>query len=196
MFERHSIVNIFNLIAKFMDVLYIKWRAKLIGVSMDGENTMTSRHAGVVTRLVDCANNDVLRIWCALHHINIVVKATAEGINNGVWVKQAYMFSVYLRAGQLDHRHERQVPKEDESLGALGLPVELLQVVSPPAPGAHQGQAAQPDAIRPMVDHHVHGGAGDRHDQRHVGPVASHVIVDQLAGNSRAELVRHDHCHV
>jgi hypothetical protein len=62
MFERHSAVNIFNLIAKFMDMLYIKWLAKLIGVSMDGKNTITGHHAGVVTRLVDCADNDVLHI--------------------------------------------------------------------------------------------------------------------------------------
>jgi hypothetical protein len=62
MFERHSAVNIFNLIAKFMDVLYIKWLAKLIGVSTDGKNTITGHHAGVVTRLVDCVDNDVLHI--------------------------------------------------------------------------------------------------------------------------------------
>jgi hypothetical protein len=97
MFERHFAVDIFNLIAKFMDVLYIKWRAKLIGVSTDGKNAMMGCHAGVVIRLVDCADNDVLRIWCAPHQIDIVVKAAAEGIDNDVYVKQAYTFSVYLR---------------------------------------------------------------------------------------------------
>jgi hypothetical protein len=98
MFERHSAMNIFNLIAKFMDVLYSKWRSKLIGVSTDGENTMTGRHAGVITRLVACADNNVLRIWCTPHQINIVVKAAVEAIDNGVWVKQVYTFSVFLRA--------------------------------------------------------------------------------------------------
>jgi hypothetical protein len=98
MFERHSVVNIFNVIAKFMDVLYIKWRAKLIGVSTNNKNTITGHQADVVTRLVDCADNDVLCIWCAPHQIDIVVKAAVEGIDNGVWVKQAYTFSVYLRA--------------------------------------------------------------------------------------------------
>jgi hypothetical protein len=98
MFKRHSTVNIFNLIAKFMDALDIKWRDKLISVSTNGENTMTSHHAGVVTRLVNCADKDMLRIWCAPHQIDIMVKATAEGIDNGVWVKQTYMFSVYLRS--------------------------------------------------------------------------------------------------
>jgi len=84
MFEHHSIVNIFNLIAKFMDALYIKWHAKLIGVLTKGENTMMGHHASIVTRLIDRADNDVLHIWCAPHQINIVVKAVAEGINNGV----------------------------------------------------------------------------------------------------------------
>jgi hypothetical protein len=97
MFERHSAMNIFNLIAKFMDALYSKWHSKLIGVSTDGGNTMTGHHAGVVTRLVACADNNVLQIWCTPHHINIVVKAAVEAIDNGVWVKQVYMFSVFLR---------------------------------------------------------------------------------------------------
>jgi hypothetical protein len=97
MFKRYFAVNIFNLIAKFMDTLYIKWCAKLIGVSTDGDNTMMGRHAGVITCLVDCTDNDVMRIWCAPHQINIVVKVAAEGIDNDIWVKLAYMFSVYLR---------------------------------------------------------------------------------------------------
>jgi hypothetical protein len=67
MFKRHSVENIFNLIAKFMDVLYSKWCAKLVGVSTDGENTMMGRHVGVMTRVVTCADNNVLLIWCPLH---------------------------------------------------------------------------------------------------------------------------------
>ncbi len=67
MFEHHFVVNIFNLIAKCMDALYIKWCAKLIGVSTDGENSMTGCHVGIVTRFVNCVDNDVLRIWCAPH---------------------------------------------------------------------------------------------------------------------------------
>jgi hypothetical protein len=98
MFERHSDVNIFNLIAKFMDVLYSKWRSKLTGVSTDGENTMIGRHVGVVIRLIACVDNNVLRIWCTPHQIDIVVKAVVEAIDNGVWIKQVYTFSVFLCA--------------------------------------------------------------------------------------------------
>jgi hypothetical protein len=48
---------------------------------------MTGHHVGIVTRLVDCADNDMLCIWCAPHQIDIMVKAAAEGIDNNVWVK-------------------------------------------------------------------------------------------------------------
>jgi hypothetical protein len=101
-----------------------------------------------------------------------------------------------MRARQPDHRHERQVPKEDESLGAPKPPTEHLQVVSPPAFGAHQGQATRPDVVGLVVDHHVRSGTDDRRDQRHVGRVAGQVIVDRLVGNFRSKLARHDHCHV
>jgi hypothetical protein len=96
MFEQHMTFNVFNMISKFMDMLYSKWPAKLIGMSTDSENTMTGRHTGVVTCIVTCAEHKVLRIWCAPHQIDIVVKASTENINSGSWVKFAYTFSVYL----------------------------------------------------------------------------------------------------
>ncbi len=98
MFDRHSALIIFTVICKFLDALYPEWRAKLISVSSDGENTMTGRHSGVVTRLCAAAENDVLRIWCPPHQIDLVMKRAAEGIFDGEWVKFAYTFSVYLRA--------------------------------------------------------------------------------------------------
>jgi len=101
-----------------------------------------------------------------------------------------------MRIGHPNHCHERQVPKEDESLGTPRPPAKLLQVISPPAPGAHQGQAAQLDAIELVVDHHVRGGASDRRDHRHIGPVAGQVIIDQPERNSRVKLAPHDHFHV
>jgi hypothetical protein len=52
MFERHTAMNMFNMLVKFRDALYHPWRAKLIGTSSDGENTMTGRHGELVTRIV------------------------------------------------------------------------------------------------------------------------------------------------
>jgi len=62
MFDRHMAGNIFNMLVKFFDALYSKWHAKLIGMSSDGENTMTGCHTGLVTRMIACAENPVLRI--------------------------------------------------------------------------------------------------------------------------------------
>jgi hypothetical protein len=116
MFECHYVNNIFNLIAKFIDALYVKWCVKQIGMSSDGENTMMGHHAGVVTRIVACAENKVLRIWCAPHQMDIVVKAATEGIDDGMW---AYTyFCVPTCVGQPDHQYEHQVPEEDELMGA------------------------------------------------------------------------------
>jgi hypothetical protein len=43
---------------------------------------MMGRHAGMV--IIACVENEVLRIWCALHHIDIVVKAIAKGIDDSI----------------------------------------------------------------------------------------------------------------
>ncbi len=67
MFDRHTADNIFNMLVKFLDAPYGKWCAKLIGMSSNDENTMTGRHTALVTRMITCAKNLVLRIWCALH---------------------------------------------------------------------------------------------------------------------------------
>jgi len=98
MFDRHTALNMFNMLVKFLDALYSNWRYKLIGMSSDGENTMTGRHAGLVTRMVGCAENPVLRIWCPPHQIDLVVRSSTEGIVDGAWVKFAWSFSVFLRA--------------------------------------------------------------------------------------------------
>jgi hypothetical protein len=97
-FDRHTTGNIFNMLVKFLDTLYGKWRAKLIGMSSDGENTMTGRHTGLVTRMIACAENPVLRIWCALHQIDLVVKSAVEELAGGEFHKFTWSFSIFLRA--------------------------------------------------------------------------------------------------
>jgi hypothetical protein len=53
-------------------------------MSSDGENTMTGRYAGMVTCIITCAKNEVLRIWCAPHRIDIIVKVATKGIDEGI----------------------------------------------------------------------------------------------------------------
>ena len=98
LFERHTPENLFNVLRDFLDALYPAWRTKLFNVSTDGDNTMTGRHAGVVTRLSQSAEFKVLRVWCAPHQLDIIVKSTAEGIDEGAYIKEVYSFSVHLRS--------------------------------------------------------------------------------------------------
>jgi hypothetical protein len=67
-------------------------------MSFDGKNTMTGRHTYLVTRMIACAENPVLRIWCALHQIDLVVKSAAEELAGSEWIKFALSFSIFLRA--------------------------------------------------------------------------------------------------
>ena len=98
LYERHTAENLFNVLRTFLDALYPRWPDKLINVATDGENTMTGRHAGVVTRMARCASFDVLRVCCVPHQMDIVAKAAAEGLCKGAYMKDVYSFSVYLRA--------------------------------------------------------------------------------------------------
>jgi hypothetical protein len=86
-------MNMFNMLVKFLDALHQPWRATLIGTSSDGKNTMTRRHGGFVTRIVPRAENNVLRVWCVPHQIDIVVKSSADGINGGAYQGGLLVFS-------------------------------------------------------------------------------------------------------
>ncbi|CAM6010656.1 unnamed protein product [Sphagnum balticum] len=80
MFQRHTVENIFNLIAHFLDALsgaMMIWCAKLLSVSTDGENRMTGCHSGTMIHLEQIVEFLVLRIWCMPHQIDIVIKNAA-----------------------------------------------------------------------------------------------------------------------
>jgi hypothetical protein len=98
MFDCHTADNIFNMLVKFCDALYGKWRAKLIGMSSDDENMMIGCHIDLVTRMIACAENLVLHIWCALHQIDLVVKSATEELADDEWIIFAWSFSIFLRA--------------------------------------------------------------------------------------------------
>ena len=80
MSDCQMVEKIFNLPNKFLDVhaLYPDWRSKLLNVLSDGENTMTCRLSGLFTRIARCAEVKVLRVWCALHQIEVVVNSSRQ----------------------------------------------------------------------------------------------------------------------
>jgi hypothetical protein len=67
MFERHTALNTFNLLVKFLNAMYAPWCTKMISMSTDGENTNTGHLNGLVTRFCHEASNVLLRVWCPPH---------------------------------------------------------------------------------------------------------------------------------
>jgi len=61
-FEQHTAQNYVKLIKILLNTVSPSWHEKVISISSDGENTMTSQHAGVVTLLENECLNPVLRI--------------------------------------------------------------------------------------------------------------------------------------
>jgi len=97
MFERHTTLNTFNLLVKFLNVMYAPWRTKMISMSIDGKNTNTGHLNGLVTRFCYEASNVLLHVWCPPHQIDVVIKEKSGAICDGEWVKFAWNFSIFLR---------------------------------------------------------------------------------------------------
>ena len=63
-----------------------------------GESTMNRRRSGLFTRIALCAESKVLRLWCAPHQINIVVKLADRSINDITFIKEVLSLYVYLQS--------------------------------------------------------------------------------------------------
>lgn len=111
MFDFHTAEIIFNMILN-MDALSDGCRFQQILVSSEGENTMTDWNSGLVTRIVNAAENTCLRIWLPPHQIDLIFKASAEVIDSGAWLKRLYTF-VCVPAGAAEPHYldEHKVPQ-------------------------------------------------------------------------------------
>ena len=63
-----------DMIDKFISLLRPHWRIALLGVASDGARNMTSRAAGVVSRLQRSMHKEcrMIRIWCGAHQLELV----------------------------------------------------------------------------------------------------------------------------
>jgi hypothetical protein len=99
--DRKTAQNLFDLVSAALDAVIPGWRQKLIGISTDGDNTMTGRLNGLVTlfqRAVD--GDDLFRIWCALHQLDLVVQAAYQKLHNETFVGLLTGLIGYLRRQQ------------------------------------------------------------------------------------------------
>ena len=87
MHERHTGLNMYNLIKKFLDALCSGWTDKLIGISTDGASNMTGRYQGVVTYLCNDTPHLVYRVWCGAHQLDLVVQSATRRLLGGEFVQ-------------------------------------------------------------------------------------------------------------
>ncbi|KAI9911485.1 hypothetical protein PsorP6_009748 [Peronosclerospora sorghi] len=86
MSERHTAVNIYDLIVKVFNVLCPSWRKKALGIASDGANVMTGQIGGVVTLLERDCLFPIHTTWCMLHQIDLVVKERVNNLLGGEFI--------------------------------------------------------------------------------------------------------------
>jgi hypothetical protein len=74
LFERHTGEKMFDVLVRFLDAAIPSWRTKCIAVSTDGARSMTGRSQGVVSRFHQVSEPGLIRIWCGLHQLDLVMQ--------------------------------------------------------------------------------------------------------------------------
>ena len=74
LFDQHASENMFKVLVKFMDALYSPWREIPISFFTDGAWSMTGQTHGLVTRISQCTTGALIRIWCGLHQLDLVMQ--------------------------------------------------------------------------------------------------------------------------
>jgi hypothetical protein len=75
LFDWHTGENQFHVLTKFLDaLLFDHWKHACIGISSDGARNMTGSVQGLVSRLERVCSSDLIRIWCGLHQLDLVMQ--------------------------------------------------------------------------------------------------------------------------
>jgi hypothetical protein len=99
--DRKTSVNLFDIASTALDAVLPNWRKQLIAISTDGERSMTGRLNGLATlfqRAVE--GGDMLRIWCGLDQLDLVVQAAYRKVYNDGFIELLTDLIGYLRRQQ------------------------------------------------------------------------------------------------
>lgn len=100
MFDRHTGEIITALLERLFDALFKDWKTSLIGLTTDGDRTMTGRVRGVVTRLERQLGRGVVRVWCGLHQLDLVMQRFFESAFDEHFLSLLTQLIGYLRRQQ------------------------------------------------------------------------------------------------
>ncbi|KAI9895796.1 hypothetical protein PsorP6_019160 [Peronosclerospora sorghi] len=82
-----------NLITTLLETVCTPWQDNIIAITIGWRN-------GVVARLNRMATHQLMRVWCAHHQRDIVIRAATNEMDNEALYKTAHSFSVHLRQQQ------------------------------------------------------------------------------------------------
>jgi hypothetical protein len=100
MYERHTGLNTFVLISRFLDALCEKWKKNIISVLFVGASNMHGRHQGAVTRYKEVCSDGFYRIWCGAHPLDLVVQAIFVQMLNKLFIEKTHHVTGHLRRQQ------------------------------------------------------------------------------------------------
>jgi hypothetical protein len=100
MFEKHTGENMFLLVSQFFDVICPRWRTQLLGIGSDGAAAMTGHLKGFATRIAAESGNNIYRVWCGLHQLDLVMKHAYKALYNNEVVLIMKRFIQHLRIQQ------------------------------------------------------------------------------------------------
>jgi hypothetical protein len=78
--DRHTGEIIFNEMADVLDKLCENWREKVIGVTTDGDRSMTCQVKGVASRIErETPDGMMCRVWCCLQQLDLIMQRSLKG---------------------------------------------------------------------------------------------------------------------
>lgn len=95
--ESHSGENMCKVMEQFLDALIPNWRKKVIGLTTDGARSMTGHVQGLVTRIQKLVELNVIRVWCGLHQVDLVMQSSYEISLNSKFTKKLTELIGFLR---------------------------------------------------------------------------------------------------
>ena len=79
----HTGAAMFEVLECVLNALCVSWKSKLIACSTGGAVNMTGRVSGLVTRLGAVALPGFVRIWCAVHQVDLVMQRLYRNVDEG-----------------------------------------------------------------------------------------------------------------
>jgi len=76
LFEKHTGENMFSVLERFFDAVFTEsWRSQCISISSDGARNMMGHVRGLVMRISSECSPGLIRIWCGLHQLDLVMQS-------------------------------------------------------------------------------------------------------------------------